>query len=95
MYLCSKCGKGFTRKFNLSRHEGGRCNGKSNPLNTMFERKRPLPDDCPPDKSHKYQEKSEEESSESEQSLTNSDDESKISTYTWRDNGSINRKHPI
>ena len=54
-----------------------------------------LPDDCPPEKSYHHEECEEEESSESEQSLTNSDDESKMSTYTWRDNGSINRKHSI
>ena len=40
-------------------------------------------EDCPPEKPHKhtrYQEEYEEESSESEQSLTNSDEESKMST---------------
>ena len=57
-------------------------------------------EDCLPEKPHKhsqYQEEcEEEESSESEQSLTNSDDESKMSTYTdIHDNGSINRKHSI
>ena len=31
----------------------------------------------------------------SEESILNSDDKSKMSTYTWKDNGSINRKHCI
>ena len=29
MFFCSQCGKSFTRKFNLNRHEDGRCTVQS------------------------------------------------------------------
>ena len=79
MHFCSQCGKSFTRKSSLSRNENGRCNGRGNVLNCEV---RHMEKECLPEKSYHHEECEEEESSESEQSLTNSDDESKMSTYT-------------
>ena len=47
-----------------------------------------------PDTACKENEKTE-KMSDSEQSILNSNGESKMSFYTWHDNGSINRKHCI
>ena len=96
MFFCSQCGESFTRKFNLNRHEDGRCTVQSH---YFQDRSKHFPSpEYPPTVHTLNQEESEEddvESLEHVKSRSSSDDESKISTYTWWDSGSIKRKHSI
>ena len=86
--ICDVCRKTFSSRQALWKHKQKSCSSHMNNNYLQRHTQKNPNTECKENLNN-------EKLKTSDESILNSDDESKMSTYTWHDNGSINRKHCI